>query len=65
MSHVNYIFLPDHFRGFGVFHPDVDIFVLPEDSPKLSGTRDTQCDREGCLPKYDLLDARQVTNISP
>ena len=59
-----FLFLPDNFRGFGVFHPDFDILVLPQDSPKLPGTRDTQCDCGRHLPKHDLLDFGQVTNLS-
>ena len=58
------LFLPDNFRGFGVFHPDFDILVLPQDSPQLPGTRDTQCDCGRHLSKHDLLDFGQVTNLS-
>jgi hypothetical protein len=61
---IAFFVLPDNFRGFGVFHPDFDILVLPQDSPQLPGTRDTQCDCGRHLPKHDLLDFGQVTNLS-
>ena len=37
------VYVSDHLRGLGVLHPDLNIFVLPENSSQLSGSRDKKC----------------------
>ena len=39
--------VPDHFRGLGFLHSDLNILFLPENSSQLSGSRDKKCDRGG------------------